>query len=91
MDQYDAFLEILSENNGTTSMEQRKKIRSEIFSISHHTTTLPIFNYFNEDEVVYKASETVSKTLRYGEKSTSKRILFRKFRRYVLTNCTEKN
>jgi phosphoribosylaminoimidazolecarboxamide formyltransferase/IMP cyclohydrolase len=36
MDQYDAFLEILSENNGTTSMEQRKKFAAKSF-----TTTLP--------------------------------------------------
>ena len=75
MDQYDAFLEILSENNGTTSMEQRKKFAAKSFNISSHYDTA-IFNYFNEDEVVYKASETVSKTLRYGENPHQKVYFF---------------
>ena len=75
MDQYDAFLEILSENNGTTSMEQRKKFAAKSFNISSHYDTA-IFNYFNEDEVVYKASETVSKTLRYGENPHQKGYFF---------------
>ncbi len=75
MDQYDVFLEILSENNGTTSMEQRKKFAAKSFNISSHYDTA-IFNYFNEDEVVYKASETVSKTLRYGENPHQKGYFF---------------
>jgi phosphoribosylaminoimidazolecarboxamide formyltransferase/IMP cyclohydrolase len=75
MDQYDAFLEILSENNGTTSIEQRKKFAAKSFNISSHYDTA-IFNYFNEDEVVFKASETVSKTLRYGENPHQKGYFF---------------
>jgi phosphoribosylaminoimidazolecarboxamide formyltransferase / IMP cyclohydrolase len=66
MDQYEEFLEILSANNGTTSIEQRKKFAAKSFNISSHYDTA-IFNYFNEEEVVFKVSETVSKTLRYGE------------------------
>ena len=75
MDQYEAFLEILSENSGTTSIEQRKKFAAKSFNISSHYDTA-IFNYFNEDEVVYKASETVSKTLRYGENPHQKGYFF---------------
>ena len=75
MDQYEAFLEILSENNGTTSMEQRKKFAAKSFNISSHYDTA-IFNYFNEDEVVFKASEMVSKTLRYGENPHQKGYFF---------------
>jgi len=75
MDQYDAFLKILSENRGTTSIEQRKKFAAKSFNISSHYDTA-IFNYFNEDEVVYKASETVSKTLRYGENPHQKGYFF---------------
>ena len=40
------------------------------------TWWLPIFNYFNEDEVVYKTSETISKTLRYGENPHQKGYFF---------------
>jgi len=75
MDQYDAFLEILSENSGTTSIEQRKKFAAKSFNISSHYDTA-IFNYFNEDEVVFKASEMVSKTLRYGENPHQKGYFF---------------
>ncbi|MDC1261619.1 bifunctional phosphoribosylaminoimidazolecarboxamide formyltransferase/IMP cyclohydrolase [Polaribacter sp.] len=75
MDQYEAFLEILSENSGTTSIEQRKKFAAKSFNISSHYDTA-IFNYFNEDEVVFKASEMVSKTLRYGENPHQKGYFF---------------
>ncbi len=75
MDQYETFLEILSENSGSTSMEQRKKFAAKSFNISSHYDTA-IFNYFNEDEVVFKASEMVSKTLRYGENPHQKGYFF---------------
>ncbi len=75
MEQYDEFLEILSENNGETSIEQRKKFAAKSFNVSSHYDTA-IFNYFNEDEVVYKASETTSKTLRYGENPHQKGYFF---------------
>ena len=75
MDQYEEFLSILSENNGTTSIEQRKKFAAKSFNISSHYDTA-IFNYFNEDEVVFKASETISKTLRYGENPHQKGYFF---------------
>jgi|TARA_B110000881_G_C18600881_1_gene535149 phosphoribosylaminoimidazolecarboxamide formyltransferase/IMP cyclohydrolase len=75
MDQYESFLEILSENNGTTSISQRKKFAAKSFNVSSHYDTA-IFNYFNEDEVVFKASETVSKTLRYGENPHQKGYFF---------------
>ena len=75
MDQYDEFLGIISENNGVTSIEQRKKFAAKSFNISSHYDTA-IFNYFNEDEVVFKASETVSKTLRYGENPHQKGYFF---------------
>lgn len=75
MEQYDAFLEILSANNGTTSIEQRKKFAAKSFNVSSHYDTA-IFNYFNEDEVVYKASEQTSKVLRYGENPHQKGYFF---------------
>ena len=75
MEQYDEFLEILSENNGTTSIEQRKKFAAKSFNVSSNYDTA-IFNYFNEDEVVFKASETTSKVLRYGENPHQKGYFF---------------
>jgi phosphoribosylaminoimidazolecarboxamide formyltransferase/IMP cyclohydrolase len=75
MEQYDDFLEILSEGKGETTMEQRKKFASKSFNVSSHYDTA-IFNYFNEDEVVFKASETTSKVLRYGENPHQKGYFF---------------
>ncbi len=75
MDQYEEFLSILSVNNGETSIGQRKKFAAKSFNISSHYDTA-IFNYFNEDEVVYKASEQASKTLRYGENPHQKGYFF---------------
>jgi len=75
MDQYDDFLAIISENNGETSIAQRKKYAAKSFNISSHYDTA-IFNYFNEDEVVYKTSVQNSKTLRYGENPHQKGYFF---------------
>jgi phosphoribosylaminoimidazolecarboxamide formyltransferase/IMP cyclohydrolase len=75
MEQYEEFLTIISENNGETSIEQRKKFAAKSFNISSHYDTA-IFNYFNEEEVVYKASEQTSKTLRYGENPHQKGYFF---------------
>ena len=75
MEQYDAFLDILSKNNGETTIAQRKKFAAKSFNISSHYDTA-IFNYFNEDELVYKVSESTSKTLRYGENPHQKGYFF---------------
>ena len=75
MDQYTDVLDILSKNNGETSIADRKKFAAKAFNISSHYDTA-IFNYFNEDEVVYKASEQTSKILRYGENPHQKGYFF---------------
>uniref|UniRef100_UPI003F6985BA bifunctional phosphoribosylaminoimidazolecarboxamide formyltransferase/IMP cyclohydrolase n=1 Tax=Polaribacter sp. TaxID=1920175 RepID=UPI003F6985BA len=75
MEQYDAFLDILSKNNGETTLAQRKKFAAKSFNISSHYDTA-IFNYFNQDELVYKVSESTSKTLRYGENPHQKGYFF---------------
>jgi phosphoribosylaminoimidazolecarboxamide formyltransferase/IMP cyclohydrolase len=75
MNQYEEFLSILSENEGETSIGQRKKFAAKSFNISSHYDTA-IFNYFNEDEVVFKASQQTSKTLRYGENPHQKGYFF---------------
>ena len=75
MDQYEEFLKLYKLNNGASSLEERKKFAAKSFNISSHYDTA-IFNYFNEDEVVYKASELNSKTLRYGENPHQKGYFF---------------
>jgi phosphoribosylaminoimidazolecarboxamide formyltransferase/IMP cyclohydrolase len=78
MDQYDHLLAMISKGNGHTSLSERKKLAAKAFNISSHYDTA-IFNYFNEDELVYKASELEGKTLRYGENPHQKGAFFWKF------------
>ncbi|MEE9406859.1 MAG: bifunctional phosphoribosylaminoimidazolecarboxamide formyltransferase/IMP cyclohydrolase [Polaribacter sp.] len=76
MEQYDDFLSILSENNGTTSIKQRKKFAAKSFNISSHYDTA-IFNYFNAgEEPALKVSETNAQILRYGENPHQKGYFF---------------
>ncbi|MFD0964319.1 bifunctional phosphoribosylaminoimidazolecarboxamide formyltransferase/IMP cyclohydrolase [Pseudofulvibacter geojedonensis] len=78
MEQYDDFLNLISENNGETTIADRKKLAAKAFNISSHYDTA-IFNYFNEEEVVYKASEQQGKVLRYGENPHQKGFFFGDF------------
>lgn len=78
MDQYDHLLAMISKGNGHTSLSERKKLAAKAFNISSHYDTA-IFNYFNEDELVYKASELEGKTLRYGENPHQKGAFFGNF------------
>jgi phosphoribosylaminoimidazolecarboxamide formyltransferase/IMP cyclohydrolase len=76
MDQYDDFLEILSENKGETTLVQRKAFAAKSFNISSHYDTA-IFNYFNAGEVpALKVSETNAQVLRYGENPHQKGYFF---------------
>ena len=75
MEQYDSFLNILSEKEGMTTLSERKKLAAKAFNISSHYDTA-IFNYFNEEEIVYKASEQNAKVLRYGENPHQKGYFF---------------
>ena len=76
MDQYDAFLDILSENNGETTMAERKKFAAKSFNISSHYDTA-IFNYFNAGVVpALKVSESNAQVLRYGENPHQKGYFF---------------
>jgi len=68
MNDYEDFLNVISEGEGKTSLEDRKRFAAKAFNVSSHYDTA-IFNYFNaeNEEVVYKASITEGKKLRYGE------------------------
>jgi len=58
----------LKEQNGETTLVQRKAYAKKAFHTSSHYDTA-IFNYFNQEEPldVFKQSVTKAKTLRYGE------------------------
>jgi phosphoribosylaminoimidazolecarboxamide formyltransferase/IMP cyclohydrolase len=58
----------LAEQNGETTLAQRKTFAKKAFHTSSHYDTA-IFNYFNTEEPLddFKQSITEAKTLRYGE------------------------
>lgn len=75
--QYASFLNIITENSGTTSLEERKAFARDAFNVSSHYDT-QIFNYFNkENEVeVFKQSVQESHVLRYGENPHQNGVFF---------------
>jgi len=75
---YEEVLELISVNKGTTTLADRKRFAAKAFNVSSHYDTA-IFNYFNEEEVVYKASYTQGKSLRYGENPHQKGTFFGDF------------
>lgn len=66
--QYSDLLSILENQQGTTTLAQRKNFAAKAFNTSSHYDTA-IFNYFNQEEniEVFKCSETNVNHLRYGE------------------------
>jgi phosphoribosylaminoimidazolecarboxamide formyltransferase/IMP cyclohydrolase len=67
-DQYPDLLKILSENQGKTTLDERKSLALQAFATSSHYDTA-IFDYFNKEQQVnvFKRSIRQSKPLRYGE------------------------
>ncbi len=65
---YNDLSEILTQNLGYTTLEDRKNFARRAFNVSSHYDTA-IFNYFNSEEPlsVFKNSEQQVSTLRYGE------------------------
>jgi len=81
MNDYEEFLQLITENEGKTSLKDRKRFAGKAFQISSHYDTA-IFNYFNaeEEEVVYKASYSEGKKLRYGENPHQEGYFFGDFK-----------
>ncbi len=68
MNQYDEFLQILLENNGLISLDNRKAFAAKAFGVSSNYDTA-IFKYLNRDfkTATFRESFDQSSTLRYGE------------------------
>jgi phosphoribosylaminoimidazolecarboxamide formyltransferase/IMP cyclohydrolase len=75
MNQYDEFLQIISEGNGATTLEQRKSFAAKSFAVSSHYDSA-IFNYLNKNEVAFRESFDTVSTLRYGENPHQKGYFF---------------
>jgi len=75
MNQYSEFLQVITNTNGETTIEQRKSFAAKSFSVSSHYDTA-IFNYLNKDELSFKQSFDTVSTLRYGENPHQKGYFF---------------
>lgn len=78
--QYAPFLEIISESECNTSLEQRKSFARDAFNVSSNYDT-HIFNYFNQSELVeevdvFKQSILDSQVLRYGENPHQRGVFY---------------
>lgn len=67
-DQYARLLNIIENNDGATSLADRKRFATEAFATSSHYDTA-IFNYFNEGEGITACKLSINEhtPLRYGE------------------------
>jgi phosphoribosylaminoimidazolecarboxamide formyltransferase/IMP cyclohydrolase len=75
MNQYDEFLQIMTEGKGATTLEERKNFAAKSFAVSSHYDTA-IFNYLNKNEVAFRESFNEVSTLRYGENPHQKGYFF---------------
>lgn len=76
--EYQEFLNYYTENNGSTTLEQRRILATKAFHTSSNYDTA-IFNYFNTDDTYFKASVANGQTLRYGENPHQKGFFFGDF------------
>lgn len=78
VDQYADFLELITKQNGALTLEDRKLFATKAFHVSSHYDSA-IFNYFNADDTIYKASVENGQVLRYGENPHQKGFFFGDF------------
>lgn len=74
--QYAEFLELITAQNGGTTLDQRKAFARDAFNVSSHYDT-QIFHYFNAGEKeIFKESIQQSQVLRYGENPHQRGVFF---------------
>ncbi len=78
VDEYAMLLDLITSQNGATTLENRRLLATKAFHVSSHYDTA-IFNYFNEDETIYKESIENGQMLRYGENPHQKGFFFGDF------------
>ncbi|WP_291128238.1 bifunctional phosphoribosylaminoimidazolecarboxamide formyltransferase/IMP cyclohydrolase [Flavobacterium sp. UBA7682] len=78
VNEYALLLDLISTQNGATTLEQRKMMASKAFHVSSNYDSA-IFNYFNTDETIFKASIDNGQVLRYGENPHQKGFFFGEF------------
>lgn len=76
-DQYGELLRMLQEQEGASSIENRKYFAAQAFNVSSHYDTA-IFNYFNGNEEIssFKISQENGTVLRYGENPHQKGVFY---------------
>lgn len=74
---YNELLQLLSDQQGATTEEQRARFAAHAFQVSSHYDTA-IFNYMNRDAGidVFKASQPEAHVLRYGENPHQKGVFY---------------
>lgn len=75
VDQYSLLLDLVTNQNGATTLENRRLFATKAFHVSSHYDTA-IFNYFNTDETIFKVSIADGHVLRYGENPHQKGFFF---------------
>lgn len=77
VDQYSELYTLLCEQNGATTIEQRRRFAAQAFNVSSHYDSA-IFNYFNGEEQIptFKQSYNNGVVLRYGENPHQKAMFF---------------
>lgn len=78
VNEYDLFLQMLIDNNGSTTLAQRRLLATKAFHVSSHYDGA-IFNYFNEADDTLKISHANGIELRYGENPHQKGHFFGNF------------
>ena len=78
VNEYSILLDLLSSNEGNTTLKNRKFLATKAFHVSSHYDAA-IFNYFNNDDTIYKESIADGQILRYGENPHQKGFFFGEF------------
>jgi len=76
--EYALLLDLITNQNGATTLEDRKLFATKAFHVSSHYDGA-IFNYFNTDPTIYKESISDGQVLRYGENPHQKGFFFGDF------------
>ncbi|MFZ4105686.1 bifunctional phosphoribosylaminoimidazolecarboxamide formyltransferase/IMP cyclohydrolase [Flavobacterium sp.] len=76
--EYELFLGMIIEGNGSITLEQRKYLATRAFHVSSNYDTA-IFNYFNTEDTYFKQSMSNGQVLRYGENPHQKGFFFGDF------------